>query len=46
VTVEKAAGLSAEELHDRITIGVLTDVDKPNYTEELQKIRDIAKDKS
>lgn len=42
VTVEKAATLSAEELQDRITIGVLADIDKPNYTEELQKIRDIA----
>jgi len=42
VTVEKAVTLSAEELQDRITIGVLADIDKPNYTEELQKIRDLA----
>ena len=42
VTVKKAATLSKEELADRFTIGVLADVDKPNYTEELQKIRDTA----
>lgn len=42
VTVEKAAKLSSEELVDKITIGVLADIDKPNYTDELQKIRDAA----
>jgi 2-oxoglutarate ferredoxin oxidoreductase subunit beta len=40
VTVEKAATLSSDDLEGKITIGVLADIDKPNYTEELQKIRD------
>lgn len=44
VSVEKAAKLESEELVDKITIGVLADIDKPNYTEELQKIRDIAQE--
>lgn len=40
VTVEKAATLSSDDLEGKITIGVLADIDKPNYTEEYQKIRD------
>jgi 2-oxoglutarate ferredoxin oxidoreductase subunit beta len=42
VTVAKAQDMSAAELADRFTIGVLTDVDKPDYIKEYQKIRDIA----
>jgi 2-oxoglutarate ferredoxin oxidoreductase subunit beta len=43
VTVKKAKGMSAEEMEDRFTIGVLQDVEKPVYTEEYRKIRDRAK---
>jgi 2-oxoglutarate ferredoxin oxidoreductase subunit beta len=42
VTVAKAQDMSATELEDRFTIGVLTDVDKPDYIKEYQKIRDQA----
>jgi len=35
--------MSFDELQDKFTIGVLTDVNKPSYTEEYQKIRDRAK---
>ena len=42
VTVEKAQDMTAAELEDRFTIGVLTDVDKPDYIKEYQKIRDRA----
>ncbi|MBW1767355.1 MAG: 2-oxoacid:ferredoxin oxidoreductase subunit beta [Deltaproteobacteria bacterium] len=43
VTVDKARKMSPESLKDRFTIGVLTDVEKPVYTEEYQKIREKAK---
>ena len=42
VKVEKALAMSAEEMAGKFTIGVLTDVNKPIYTEEYQKIRDKA----
>ncbi|MBU0908740.1 MAG: 2-oxoacid:ferredoxin oxidoreductase subunit beta [Proteobacteria bacterium] len=42
VSVDRAAKMSAEEMNDRFTIGVLADVDKPNYMEEYQKIRERA----
>lgn len=42
VTVAKADTLSAEEMKDRFTIGVLQDMEKPVYTEEYSKIRDRA----
>jgi 2-oxoglutarate ferredoxin oxidoreductase subunit beta len=42
VTVAKALDMTAAELEDRFTIGVLTDVDKPDYIKEYQKIRDRA----
>ena len=44
VTVEKASEMTAGQMEDRFTIGVLTDVDKPVYTEEYQKIREKAKE--
>lgn len=43
VTVNKAAKMTAEELAGKFTIGVLADVQKPNYTEEYRKIREQAK---
>lgn len=42
VAIDRAAKMSEEEMNGRFTIGVLADVDKPNYTEEYQKIRDRA----
>ena len=42
VTVEKARKMSPEELAGKFTVGVLTDVKKPIYTEEYQKIREKA----
>ena len=38
VRVEKALEMSREELKDRITIGVLADVDKPISTEQYQRV--------
>ena len=43
IPVEKAREMPSESLKDMFTIGVLTDVEKPNYIEEYQKIRDRAK---
>ncbi|MCB2181151.1 MAG: 2-oxoacid:ferredoxin oxidoreductase subunit beta [Desulfobulbaceae bacterium] len=42
VSKEKAARLSEEEMAGKFTIGVLADVDKPNYIEEYEKIREKA----
>jgi 2-oxoglutarate ferredoxin oxidoreductase subunit beta len=39
VSVDKAAEMSPEELGDRFSIGVLTDVDKPDYLAEYDRIR-------
>ena len=44
VTVEKAAKMDKEKVAGKITIGVLADIDKPNYTEELQKVRKRAQE--
>ncbi len=43
VPVEKARKMTTESLEDKFTIGILADVDKPIYTEEYQKIRDMSK---
>jgi hypothetical protein len=32
-----------DSLHDKFTIGILADVDKPNYIEEYKAIRKKAK---
>ena len=40
VSVEKAAGMSEEELQDKIITGVLHNVDKPEFTEQYQKLID------
>ena len=46
ITVEKAAKMSKEELEGRITIGVLTDVDKPISTEEYERVAAEAREKA
>ncbi len=43
VPVEKMAKLTAEELQDKIPIGVLADIEKPDYMVEYKKIRELAK---
>ena len=43
VTLEKARQMTTEELEDKFIIGVLTDVEKPVYSKEYQKIREHAK---
>ncbi|MBW1774464.1 MAG: 2-oxoacid:ferredoxin oxidoreductase subunit beta [Deltaproteobacteria bacterium] len=43
VTVEKAREMKPASLKDKFTIGVLTDVEKPVYTEEYRKIQEKAK---
>jgi len=43
VSVEKAAGMSKEELRGRFTIGVLVDRDLPIYIREYRKIREAAR---
>ena len=42
VTVEKAKEMSEEELADRIPIGILTDIEKPNYLTQYDLIRQRA----
>ena len=39
VPVEKARGMSPEELGDRFPTGVLVDIEKPNYLNEYELIR-------
>ncbi|MCF8055074.1 MAG: 2-oxoacid:ferredoxin oxidoreductase subunit beta [Desulfocapsa sp.] len=46
VRVEKAEKMSAEELVDKITIGVLADVEKPISTEQYQRVINEAKKKA
>lgn len=45
VTVKKAEKIPPEQLKDKFTIGVLTDVEKPVYTEEYEKIRENARNR-
>lgn len=45
VRIEKAAGMSREELEGKFTIGVLIDRDLPIYTQEYKKIRQKAQEK-
>ncbi len=42
IKVDDVKGIPAESLKNKITIGVLADIDKPVYTEEYDKIRDRA----
>jgi 2-oxoglutarate ferredoxin oxidoreductase subunit beta len=39
VRVEKTAGLSEEDLKDRIVVGELVDIEKPEMVEEIEKTR-------
>ncbi len=43
VTLEKARHMTPEDLKGKFTIGTLVDVDKPVYTEEYSRIREMAK---
>jgi 2-oxoglutarate ferredoxin oxidoreductase subunit beta len=43
VRVEKAQKMSEAELAGKITIGVLADREMPVYTQELKRIREVAK---
>jgi 2-oxoglutarate ferredoxin oxidoreductase subunit beta len=43
VAVEKARKLSPDSLEGKFTTGILSDVDKPIYTEEYEKIRQKSK---
>ncbi|MDY6838994.1 MAG: 2-oxoacid:ferredoxin oxidoreductase subunit beta [Thermodesulfobacteriota bacterium] len=43
VPIEKAGKMTDGALEDQFTIGLLTDVEKPIYTQEYQKIRHKAK---
>ena len=43
VTAKKAQRMKPGALEDKFTVGVLTDVEKPIYTDEYQKIREKAK---
>jgi hypothetical protein len=43
VSAEHGASLPPDSLEDTFTIGILADVDKPDYIEEYMKIRDKAK---
>lgn len=43
VRIEKAGKEAPDSLDDKFTIGVLADVEKPDYIAEYQKIRDRAK---
>lgn len=42
VPVDKAREMSAEELAGKFSIGVLTEIDKPNYLEQYAQIRERA----
>jgi len=44
VTVEKAKGLSEEELRGKIRIGVLADKEAPTYQERLESLRESLKE--
>jgi 2-oxoglutarate ferredoxin oxidoreductase subunit beta len=39
VATEKASTMAPDSLHDKFTIGILADVEKPNYIEEYKKIQ-------
>jgi len=43
VTVEKASAMKADELDEKIVIGVLVDKDLPVYQDEYERIRERAK---
>ena len=43
VSQENGSSMPPDSLEDRFTIGILADVDKPDYIEEYKKIREKAK---
>jgi len=43
VTMEKAKQMKSEELEGKLTIGILTDSDKPSFIEKYQTVRKRAK---
>jgi 2-oxoglutarate ferredoxin oxidoreductase subunit beta len=43
VRVERAEGMSAEQLKGKFTIGILADRDLPVYTEEYKKVQEAAR---
>lgn len=45
ITRDNAPNMPPDSLHDKFTIGILADVDKPDYIAEYQKIRQMAKRK-
>lgn len=44
LTVQKAAKMKPEDVEDKITMGVLMDKPLPNFTKEMAKLKDRAKD--
>jgi 2-oxoglutarate ferredoxin oxidoreductase subunit beta len=45
VSKDNGSSIPPDSLHDKFTIGILADVDKPDYIEEYKKIREKAKRK-
>ncbi len=43
VTMQKAKQMNTEELEGNVTIGVLTDSDKPSFLEKYKLVRELAK---
>jgi 2-oxoglutarate ferredoxin oxidoreductase subunit beta len=43
ISSQKAAKLSDEELEHKVVTGVFVDIDKPEYTEEYEKLRNSYK---
>ena len=43
VPVSKAKDMTPEELGERFPVGVLTDIEKPDYLAEYERIRDMAR---
>ncbi|MCP3925866.1 MAG: 2-oxoacid:ferredoxin oxidoreductase subunit beta [Desulfobacterales bacterium] len=44
ITVQKAAKMKEEDVEDKITMGVLMDKPLPNFTKEMAKLKDRAKE--
>ncbi len=44
ITVQKAAKMKEEDIEDKITMGVLMDKPLPNFTKEMAKLKERAKD--
>jgi hypothetical protein len=43
VSKDNGSSMPPDSLQDKFTIGILADVDKPDYIEEYKKIREKAK---